>query len=181
MPPRASEARQRSETTRSRSRNTPHGCGPRCGGAFGTSPVYVEDACAFAWLQLVRRPERAFPWLCKTAIREAIRLHRRAGRTVSLDAGDEWAVSDAREDPDPGLELVVALQAITAARLRARGAASRPPGRGYTGREMEHVTGDSERTLDRQLVRAQRSLARARRDQREPNVGRDSVLATCQG
>jgi len=53
-----------------------------------TSPVNVEDACAFAWLQLLRcRPERkaAFAWLCKTAIREAIKLDRRARRLVALD------------------------------------------------------------------------------------------------
>jgi DNA-directed RNA polymerase specialized sigma24 family protein len=46
-----------------------------------TSPVNVEDACAFAWLQLVRRrpPTVAtFAWLRTTAIREAVKLHRRS-------------------------------------------------------------------------------------------------------
>jgi DNA-directed RNA polymerase specialized sigma24 family protein len=48
-----------------------------------TSPANIEDACGFAWLQLVRqRPERAtaFAWLYATAIREAMKLHRRASR-----------------------------------------------------------------------------------------------------
>ena len=41
------------------------------GAVVRTSPVNVEDACAFAWLQLLRcRPERqlAFAWVCTTAI-----------------------------------------------------------------------------------------------------------------
>mgnify|MGYP001305635165 CR=1 FL=1 len=68
-----------------------------------TSPVNVEDACAFAWLQLIRyRPERqsAFGWLCKTAIREAIKLDRRARRLVDLDCLARHPVNDARYELD---------------------------------------------------------------------------------
>ena len=53
-----------------------------------TSPANVEDACGFAWLQLIRRrppADVAFAWLCTTAIREAIKLDRRAAQTVCLE------------------------------------------------------------------------------------------------
>ena len=58
------------------------------GRAVRTSPMNVEDACAFAWLQLLRhhpRQETAFGWLCTTAVREAIKLDRRARSGVELD------------------------------------------------------------------------------------------------
>lgn len=88
-----------------------------------TSPMNVEDACAFAWLQLLRyRPERrrAFGWLCTTAIREAIKLDRRARRLVELDRLGEHPVSDLRQDLDHRIETLTAIQTIDDARLRPR-------------------------------------------------------------
>lgn len=51
----------------------------------------VEDACQFAWSQLVRRPGgvaagSVYGWLLSTAQREAYRLLRVRARDVSLDA-----------------------------------------------------------------------------------------------
>jgi len=62
----------------------------------------VEDACAFAWLQLVRRQPRrdtAYPWLRQVAVREAWRLARRERRDahleeVSGDIDEPWAPVD---------------------------------------------------------------------------------------
>jgi DNA-directed RNA polymerase specialized sigma24 family protein len=48
----------------------------------------IEDACSFAWLQLVRcQPDRetVFPWLTKVAVREAWRLSRRERRDAHLE------------------------------------------------------------------------------------------------
>jgi DNA-directed RNA polymerase specialized sigma24 family protein len=60
-------------------------------GTVGTSEANVEDACAFAWLQLVRRrPQRdtrttVFPWLLRTAVREAVKLDRHTRRAANLE------------------------------------------------------------------------------------------------
>jgi hypothetical protein len=45
--------------------------------AIGGRPQVAEDACSFAWVQLLRtQPERdsIFPWLCVVATNEALRL-----------------------------------------------------------------------------------------------------------
>ena len=159
------------------SRSSPTGSLAAVRAAVRTSPVNVEDACAFAWLQLVRyRPERAcvFGWLRKTAIREAVRLERRSVRTVELDT-----VADVVAGPALGLDrrlgLMVAGEQIRAARLRPREArvlAFRVAG--YSRREMVQLTGDSDRSVDRQLVRAQRKLNDVRDAQREIGSGRDA-------
>ena len=55
--------------------------------AVNTSPDNIEDACAFAWMQLFRKqPERetAFNWLWKVAWHEALRLDRHARRVDEL-------------------------------------------------------------------------------------------------
>jgi RNA polymerase sigma factor (sigma-70 family) len=131
-----------------------------------TSPVNVEDACGFAWLQLVRRRPPApvaFAWLCTTAIREAAKLHRRTAQMLDLDR-----VADALADPvrriDDRLELIAAGEEVRAARLRPREA--RLLGlrlAGYSRDQIAQLTGDSHRTVDRQLGRAQRKLRTARR------------------
>jgi RNA polymerase sigma factor (sigma-70 family) len=131
-----------------------------------TSPVNVEDACGFAWLQLMRRRPPAavaFAWLCRTAIREAVKLHRRAAETVSLDEAGEVA-GDSPHSADRHLELIIAGEEVRAARLRPREA--RLLGlrvAGYSREEIVELTGDSYRTVDRQLSRAQRKLLTARR------------------
>ena len=71
-----------------------------------TSSANVDDACAIAWLQLVRcqpRRESVLPWLTTIAIREAVRLdraHRRA-RHVDTDVLARGGHSSSR----PGLHL----------------------------------------------------------------------------
>ena len=59
----------------------------RCvGSRVTTSDANLEDACSFAWTQLLAcRPSRRasiFPWLVTVAIREALRLHRLERRDV---------------------------------------------------------------------------------------------------
>jgi RNA polymerase sigma factor (sigma-70 family) len=52
------------------------------------SEEVIEDACSFAWSQLLRcqpRRDTVYGWLCKTAIREAWRLSRRERRDVRVE------------------------------------------------------------------------------------------------
>ena len=131
-----------------------------------TSPANVEDACGFAWLQLVRhgnRPASTFAWLCAIAIREAVKIHRRAARTVGLDEVAD-AATDPRYEVDWRLELISAGEEIRQARLGPREA--RLVGlraAGFSREQMAELTGDTYRTVDRQLAGAQRKLRVARR------------------
>ena len=126
-----------------------------------TSPVNVEDACGFAWLQLVRRRPPtavAFAWLCTTAIREAVKLHRRGARTVALDEVAEVA-ADPHHEPDGSARADRRRRGHPAAQLRPREA--RLLGlrvAGYSREQMAELTGETGRTVDRQLGRAQRKL-----------------------
>ena len=56
------------------------------------SDALIEDACAFAWLQLLRcqpRRDSVYGWLCKTAIHAAYNLSQRECRDLRLDG---WAL-----------------------------------------------------------------------------------------
>jgi len=126
-----------------------------------TSAANVDDACGFAWLQLVRhRPPAAvtFAWLCSTAVREAIKLEHRLVRSIGLDQPAEVAPDPAFR-PEGSLELIAAGEQVRAAGLRRREA--RVLGlrvAGYTCDEIAELTGDSHRTIDRHLGRARRKL-----------------------
>jgi DNA-directed RNA polymerase specialized sigma24 family protein len=140
--------------------------------AVRTSSANVEDACSFAWLQLLRRRparEHAFAWLRTTAIRQAVKLDQRERRMLSLERAELPPPADPRQDFDRRVEdVLLARAALSGARLRPREA--RLVGLrvcGYDRRSMAELTGDSERTVDRHLVRAQRKLAEARLAQRE--------------
>ena len=66
------------------------------GAAVHTSEANIEDACSFAWLQLLRhhpRRETVFGWLATVATREAWRLHARYARDAHSD--DFAALADA--------------------------------------------------------------------------------------
>lgn len=57
--------------------------------AVSASDATIDDACSFAWLQLLRcQPDRdsVFAWLRRVAIREAWRLSARDRRDAPLDA-----------------------------------------------------------------------------------------------
>jgi DNA-directed RNA polymerase specialized sigma24 family protein len=140
--------------------------------AVRTSSANVEDACSFAWLQLLRKKpdcEHPFAWLRTTAIREAVRLDQRERRALSLERAELPPMADPRQDFDRRVEeALLARAALSGARLRSREACL--VGLrvcGYDRRSMAELTGDSERTVDRQLGRAQRKLATARRTQWE--------------
>jgi RNA polymerase sigma factor (sigma-70 family) len=128
----------------------------------------VEDACQIAWSRLIRDSERvrreaALSWLATTAVREASKLSRRDRRELSLDAELERTGELPFPSSAPGPAEVV--------ELRERlGEVRQLPERqqrlvwmhaaGLTYVEMADRTGDSRRTVERQLLRAKGKLER---------------------
>ncbi len=88
--------------------------------AVNTAEGNVDDACAFAWLQLMEtqpRRETVFPWLIRVAIREAWRLDRIQRRDESADAGildgvESATDSERREDRLALEEMIAALATL---------------------------------------------------------------------
>lgn len=95
------------------------------GGRVGTSDANLDDACGFAWTQLVATSpsigESIFAWLAQVAIREAWRLHRLDLRETSR--GDD-AVVDAIEsklaDAEPAERVDLAEVAEVIATIHPR-------------------------------------------------------------
>ena len=70
------------------------------GSIVNTSDANLEDACSFAWLQLLTtdpRRDTIGSWLVKVAVREAWRLDRQQRRTIPIE--DELARAPVRADP----------------------------------------------------------------------------------
>jgi RNA polymerase sigma factor (sigma-70 family) len=135
----------------------------------GAPRALIEDACQTAWLILLRRqPDRTrvFGWLRTVAVREAYRLCGADRRDVRLDvlgADGRWRGGESIEDPRACVERQVT------ARAALQRLAELPPRQrrlfalqvaGFTYRETAAVTGDSVRTVDRQLRRAHAHVQR---------------------
>lgn len=122
----------------------------------------VEDACQFAWDRLMHlharvRRETALPWLARTAVHEAFKLLGRERRCVSLDAVSELESPSA----DELIERRERLEAVR--RLPARQQRLvwlHALGLNYV--EIAVSTGCTTRTVERQLLRARRTLRAAR-------------------
>jgi RNA polymerase sigma factor (sigma-70 family) len=128
-----------------------------------TAPdAVVEDACQVAWMRLVRNRSRvhrqtAACWLVRVAAREAIRQMHLGDRDLPLEELDDG------QNTAPDL-----IEEFTDRHARL-GAIKRLPerqrrlmwlqGLGFSYSEMAGVTGDSERTIERQLMRARQKLA----------------------
>jgi RNA polymerase sigma factor (sigma-70 family) len=126
----------------------------------------VEEACQTAWAWLVADRDSLAPgtelgWLATTATREALRLVRTQRRDLSLECE--------REVDGELLELAFEQgpERVVEARERLAEIRQLPPRQqrlvmlqafGYRYAEISAVTGDSCRTIDRQLVRARRRL-----------------------
>ena len=139
------------------------------------SHALIEDACSFAWAQLLcHQPERRtglFGWLCMVAIHEAYRLSALERRDDRLDArvgGRGGVLSRA--------ELVEDLCSSLERQQEARAALARvaelcPRQRelftlqvaGLSYREIAALPGDSVRTVERQLRRAHEHVRWSRR------------------
>jgi RNA polymerase sigma factor (sigma-70 family) len=134
----------------------------------------IEEACQFAWVRLVHhrgrvRRETAFGWLVKTALHEAFKLIRRAGREVSLEA--EIEAGRDRLDHRPGpltlyerRERLATLSSLSARQQRLLWMY----GLGLTYAEIAARDGCTPRTVERQLQRARAMLRAADRGDDQP-------------
>lgn len=125
-----------------------------------TSDAVIEDACAFAWAQLLDhqpRRETVLSWLVTVAKREALRLDRIERRTAKLDAEEGEPVEDAalravRGDIGDLVELADALDVVRALPVRKQRFYLLAK-LGYTYAEIAALTGDTPRTVNRQMAR----------------------------
>jgi RNA polymerase sigma factor (sigma-70 family) len=129
------------------------------------SDQVIEDACQFAWAGLVAHADRlrgngTLSWLAKTAIREAFKLSRRDRRELSLEHALETD-GDALGPPGPAPdELIQAREQLASISLlpERQQRLLWLQGLGLSYREMAVHTDCSERTIERQLLRAKRGL-----------------------
>ena len=122
----------------------------------------IDDACQLAWGQLVGhctrvRRETARAWLATTASREAVRLMRCAGCEVPLEELETPGQAAKVPRPDRLAELRARLDAIRSLPERQQRLVWLQ-GMGFTYAEMARFTGDTQRTVERQLLRAKRKL-----------------------
>lgn len=124
-----------------------------------SSHVVVEEACANTWLILLRcQPARhtTWPWLKVVAIREAWRLDELERRTLPIDLLASEPEIDCR------VHELAEFHAELAQLERDLGARKRRilllSAMGFTYVEIAEITGDSRRTVERQLLRARREV-----------------------
>lgn len=128
----------------------------------------IEDACQIAWSRLIRhseevRREAALSWLATTAVREAFKLSRRDRRELSLDAElertGELPLPSSVPGPAELLELRDRLAEVGGLPERQQRLVWMHAA-GLTYVEMADRTGDTRRTVERQLLRAKGRLKR---------------------
>jgi RNA polymerase sigma factor (sigma-70 family) len=134
----------------------------------------VEDACAAAWLVLLRQQPRrttAYAWLRVVAVREAWRLLAREQRELSTDvllSAETVRPTHPAARPRPLAEDNLARPLAARTALRALAALPSPRREtlvlrvaGFTHREIATATASSPRTVQRRLHDARRVLAGA--------------------
>jgi len=136
-----------------------------------TTPENIEDACHFAWVALLRRADcvqrdAALAWLAITATRNAYKLHRRQGRDASLDViqEDGWPLPEPSTNIGPQRHVEIHEDLDVIDQLPARQQRIvwlKAAGLSYT--EIADYTGDSIRTVQRQILRARSQLGELRR------------------
>jgi RNA polymerase sigma factor (sigma-70 family) len=141
-----------------------------------TSAQNIEDACMFAWTKFLSvehdEIKDVCSWLATVAIHEAFKLDRRARRTRPLVTREDEVVhiADPHDELAAALLLADAGDVVKAAGLSARQA--RILGlhaAGFTYEEISAQTGDSRRTIERQLLGARDKLAEALSEHRGAN------------
>jgi DNA-directed RNA polymerase specialized sigma24 family protein len=126
----------------------------------------IEDACQFAWSRLVHHRDRVhrdttLPWLVKTARHEAFKLIRREGRELSLDAALDVSGDAPLRQSAPGPDELFAAREQLAQIGRLPTRQQRLlwlQGLGFNYSEMARQTGDTSRTVERQLLRAKHAV-----------------------
>lgn len=129
-------------------------------------PPLIEDACQAAWARYVAARDRvnrdaAISWLITTAIHEAWRLARVECRDLSLemllDDTDDSEWEPLAPDVEEAAGLRLRLEALRALPER-QGRLVWLQGLGLTYADMAAATGDSRRTVERQLLRGRHAL-----------------------
>ena len=137
----------------------------------------IDDACQIAWSRLVGhragvRSETALPWLVTTAGREALKLRTcKAARRPCTRRSKRSCDGSARA---PGRARAIVQLRDRLAQLRTLPQRQQRlvwlQGLGLSYAEMAVYTGDSQRTIERQILRAKRAL-------RSPRVSGGRVRA----
>jgi RNA polymerase sigma factor (sigma-70 family) len=128
----------------------------------------VEEACQVAWGRLMDhrhrvRREGALSWLARTAVREALRLRHRDGRCLPLEVTlEEESAPDAATLPGPDelferRERLASIRQLPERQQRVLWLHAL----GLTYVEIARHTGDTTRTVERQLLRARRAARKA--------------------
>jgi RNA polymerase sigma factor (sigma-70 family) len=129
----------------------------------------IDDACQTAWIQLLGhadqvRARSVLSWLATTAIHEALRLLRRAGRDLSLELAFEeepgLIARVAAPGPEETLELRERLESLRRLPERQQRMVWLH-GIGLSYADIAVNTGCTMRTVERQLMRAKRTMRAA--------------------
>jgi RNA polymerase sigma factor (sigma-70 family) len=130
----------------------------------------IEDACSFAWTQLllndqVQLDAAGFGWLYTVAKREAYLLTAKARREPPLGdphgfPGIDTAQADAADVIFERLEAARERHALVRALSPRMRALVLLHAAGFSYREIAQLTGDTLRTVERQLLRGKRALRR---------------------
>ena len=130
------------------------------------APDVVDDACQFAWTQLIRHSDRveqetALGWLTTTAVREAFRLIRTADREPSLEALIEMfgesimrGAARAADECFATQERFMGLGALPTRQQRLLWLHAM----GLSYAEMAVHEGTTRRTVERQILRARATV-----------------------
>ena len=139
----------------------------------GAQPATIEDACSFAWAQLIAadhvdvRPPRwsALAYLTKTAIRKAWELRAAERRAAPYDHEQLDYMAAVRDINETAADEAAALQMRCDLALDLVAQIPERPRRfllrlalGYSYHEIAIAEGVSYRTTDRQITRAKRRL-----------------------
>jgi RNA polymerase sigma factor (sigma-70 family) len=129
----------------------------------------IDDACQIAWIKLLGQAGRVrsgsvLSWLATTAIHEALRLLRRAGRDMSLESAFEETPTLIEEAAGPGPEETLELRERLESLRRLPERQQRMVwlhGFGLSYADIAVNTGCTMRTVERQLLRAKRTMRAA--------------------
>ncbi len=123
----------------------------------------IEDACSFAWTQLlVKQPDRGptlFAWLRTTAVREAWDLERRGRRKAPLLGAGEHDLNPIETEVDEPVDLDLRLRSQRAAEVlreipEREGRYLALLAAGYSYREIQELEGVTYTAVNRHVTRA---------------------------
>ena len=125
----------------------------------------LEDACAFAWEQLLRcQPERSealFAWLVTVATHEGWRLVRIERRARAAEPGVLDSVPGPERELEARMWALAALQALAALRSPERRLLALRAA-GYSYRELAALEESSYTAVNRHLTRARNRVREGR-------------------